>query len=80
MNNLGHVQYCVNVVSINNLERNKHETLKDSVLLTCFNTYTMNIRINSAVTAILMMSLFFLEAHLRCVNWIKSLLMPQSLI
>ena len=80
MNTLGHVQYCVNVVSINNLERHKHETIKDSVLLTYFNTYTMNIRINSAVTAILMMSLFTLEAHLRCVNWIKLLLMPQSLI
>ena len=80
MNTLGHVQYCVNVVSINNLEPHKHETIKDSVLLTYFNTYTMNIRINSAVTAILMMSLFTLEAHLRCVNWIKLLLMPQSLI
>ena len=40
----------------------------------------MNIRINSAVTAILMTSLLTPEAELRCVNWIKSLLMPQSLI
>ena len=82
MNTLGHVQYCVNVVSIKNLERRKHLTIKYFVWLTYFNTYTctMNIRINSAVTAILMTSLFTLEAHLRCVNWIKSLLIPQSLI
>ena len=47
---------------------------------TYFNTYTMNIRINSAVTAILMTSLFNPKADLRCVNWIKSLLMAQRLI
>ena len=80
MNTLGHVQYCVNVVSINNLERHEHKTIKDFVLLTYLNTYTMNIRINSAVTDILMMSLFTPEADLRCVNWIKSLLMSQSYI
>ena len=36
----------------------------------------LNIRINSAVTAIVMTSLFTPEADLRYVNWIKSLLMP----
>ena len=80
MNTLGHVQFCVNVVSIDNLERHEHLTIKDFVWLTYFDTYTMNIRINSAVTAILMTSLFTPEADLRCVHWIKSLLMPQSLI
>ena len=80
MNTLGHVQYCVNVVSINNLERHKHYNIKDFVWLEYFNTYTMNIRINSAVAAILMTSLFTQEVDLRCVNWIKSLLMPKNLI
>ena len=58
MNTLGHVQFCVNVVSIDNLEWHEHLTIKDFVWLTYFNTYTMNIPINSAVTAILMTSLF----------------------
>ena len=80
MNIAGHVQYCVNVVSINKLERHEHLTIKDFVWLTYFYTYTMKIQINSAVTAILMTSLFTPEADLRCVNWIKLLLMPQSLI
>ena len=80
MNTFGHVQYCVNVVSINNLERHEHQTMKDFVRLTYFNTKSMYIRINSTVTAILMTSLFTTEVDLRCVNWIESLQMPQSLI
>ena len=71
MNTPGHVQYCVNVASINNLERHEHLTIKDFVWLTYFKTYTLNIRINSAVTAILMTSLFTPEVYLRCVNWLK---------
>ena len=80
MNTFGHVQYCENVVSINNLERYEHQTIKDFVQLTYFNTKRAYIRINSTVTAILMTSLFTPEADLRCVNWIESLQMPQSLI
>ena len=34
MNTLGYVQYCVNVASINNLERHEHLTIKDFVWLT----------------------------------------------
>ena len=80
MNTFGHVQYYVNVVSINNLERREHQTIKDFVRLTYFNTKNVYIRINSTVIAILMTSLFTPEADLRCVNWIESLQMPQSLI
>ena len=39
----------------------------------------MNMRINSAMAAILMTSQFTPEADIRCMNWIKLLLMSQSL-
>ena len=77
MNTLGHVQYCVNVVSINNLERHEHLTIKKLWLantLKYIYIYAMFIR------SILNTSVFTTEADLRCVNWIKLLLMAQSLI
>ena len=48
------------------------------ISLTFFVEY-IYMRINSAMAAILMTSLFTPQTDLRCVNWIQFLLMPQIL-
>ena len=63
MNTLRQVQYCVNVVYINNFEWHEHLTIKKLCLANMLQY--MYMRINSVMAAILMTSRFIPEVDLR---------------